>query len=336
MSKKSKKENQRKKRRLFLAIIMILFVGVVLTTSTYAWFTANRTVTVESIDVTVTTSEGLQISTDATNWKSVVTNTDITTAAWSGVNNQLPQGTNLLAPVSTIGNVDSNGYMEMYKGTIKSNSTTGNNILTAVKSTETNGNSGDFVVFDLFFQSTNEQQIYLTSNSSVVAKGTSTGIENSARVALIKEGSVAYGSAAADAYAIKGNVAKFIWEPNYDLHTAAAIANAANNYGLPGLPATGDSKRTVKGVKAPIPESAAIPLNSTSSTYFGDVDPATTGSVSSGIPTSAYLSIFKVDAGITKVRIYMWIEGQDYDCEDHASGGSLTYSLQFSIDDKAS
>ena len=32
----------------------------------------------------------------------------------------------------------------------------------------------------------------------------------------------------------------------------------------------------------------------------------------------------------------MWIEGQDYDCEDHASGGSLTYSLQFSIDDKAS
>ena len=112
MSKNSKKESQRKKRRLFLAIIMILFVGVVLTTSTYAWFTANRTVTVDAIDVTVTTSEGLQISTDATNWKSVVTNADITGASWSGVNNQLPQGTNLLSPVSTDGTVDSNGYME--------------------------------------------------------------------------------------------------------------------------------------------------------------------------------------------------------------------------------
>ena len=332
MSKKSKKENQRKKRRLFLAIIMILFVGVVLTTSTYAWFTANRTVTVDSIDVTVTTSEGLQISTDATNWKSVVTNTDITTAAWSGVNNQLPQGTNLLSPVSTDGTVDSNGYMEMFKGTIESDRTTGNNLLTAAKSTEQNGSAGDFVAFDLFFQSTQEQQIYLTSNSSVVAKGTSTGIENAARVALIKEGSVAYGSAASAAYAIKGSVAKFIWEPNYDVHTAAAISNAANNYGAT-IPATGGSKIAYKGVTAAI--STGVALNSTDSAYFADVNPATTGSLASGIPSSSYLSIFKVDAGITKVRIYMWIEGQDYDCEDRASGGSLTYSLQFSIDENA-
>ena len=230
MSKKSKKENQRKKRRLFLAIIMILFVGVVLTTSTYAWFTANRTVTVESIDVTVTTSEGLQISTDATNWKSVVTNSDITSAAWSGVKNQLPQGTNLLSPVSTDGTVDGDGLMEMFKGTITSDRTTGNNLLTAAKSTEVNGTTGDFVVFDLFFQSTQTQQIYLTSNSSVVAKGTSTGIENAARVALIKEGSVAYGSAATDAYAIKGSVSKFIWEPNYDVHTASGVNNAHDVY----------------------------------------------------------------------------------------------------------
>jgi len=332
MSKNSKKESQRKKRRLFLAIIMILFVGVVLTTSTYAWFTANRTVTVDAIDVTVTTSEGLQISTDATNWKSVVTNADITGASWSGVNNQLPQGTNLLSPVSTDGTVDANGYMEMFKGTIESDATTGNNLLTAVKSTETNGTAGDFVAFDLFFQSTQEQDIYLTSNSSVVAKGTSTGIENAARVALIKEGSVAYGSAASAAYALKGSQSKFIWEPNYDVHTTAAIANALNNYGAT-IPATGGSKVAYKGVTAAIP--TGVPLNSTASAYFADVNPATTGSLASGIPTTAYLSLFKVAAGITKVRIYMWIEGQDYDCEDRASGGSLTYSLQFSIDDKA-
>ena len=332
MSKKSKKENQRKKRRLFLAIIMILFVGVVLTTSTYAWFTANRKVTVESIDVTVTTSEGLQISTDATNWKSVVTNSDITTASWSGVRNQLPQGTNLLSPVSTDGTVDSDGLMEMFKGTITADGTTGNNLLTAAKSTEANGTTGDFVAFDLFFQSTQEQDIYLTSNSSVVAKGTSTGIENAARVALIKEGSVAYGSAATAAYAIKGSQSKFIWEPNYDVHTAAAIANASNNYGAT-IPATGGSKVSYKGVTAAI--TTGVALNSSDSAYFADVNPATTGSLASGIPSNAYLNVFKVDAGITKVRIYMWIEGQDYDCEDRASGGSLTYSLQFSIDDKA-
>ena len=28
----------------------------------------------------------------------------------------------------------------------------------------------------------------------------------------------------------------------------------------------------------------------------------------------------------------MWVEGQDVDCEDKASGGSLSFNLAFSID----
>ena len=31
----------------------------------------------------------------------------------------------------------------------------------------------------------------------------------------------------------------------------------------------------------------------------------------------------------------MWIEGQDVDCENDASGSDLSYNLQFSILDKA-
>ena len=334
-SKSKKKEEQRRKRRLFLAIIMILFVGVVLTTSTYAWFTANRTVTVESIDVTVTTSEGLQISTDAADWKSIIINDDITGADWTGVVNQLPTGTNLLSPVSTVGNVDSNGFMEMYKGVVKENKTTGRNNLTASKSTEINETAGDFVAFDLFFQSSIEQDVYLTSNSKVtVSEGkTATGIENAARVAFIKEGSVAYGASAASAQTLKGSLEKFIWEPNYDVHTAAAISSAQSIYGKT-VYATGSAQDTILGVKAPIPENTGIELNSTSGTYFGSVNPSPTGSVASGIPDSSYLKAFKVAAGITKVRVYMWIEGQDVDCEDHASGGTISYNLQFSIDSK--
>ena len=94
MTKKEARKNRKRRRKVFLAFIMILFLALVLTASTYAWFTANRTVTVESIDVNVSTSKGLQISTDATSWKSIVTNNDITTANWTGVRNQLPKGTN--------------------------------------------------------------------------------------------------------------------------------------------------------------------------------------------------------------------------------------------------
>ena len=37
---------------------------------------------------------------------------------------------------------------------------------------------------------------------------------------------------------------------------------------------------------------------------------------------------------ITKVRIYFWVEGQDVDCENNASGGDISLKLQFSLNDK--
>ena len=328
------RKSRKRRRKLLLALIMVLLLLATLGTATYAWFTANRTVTVEQIDVNVSTSQGLQISTDAANWKSIVTNDDITNANWSGCTNQLPQGTNTIVPVSTIGEVDSStGYMKMFRGTVEADLSSGTNILIAERSTETRGTSGDFVVFDLFFQSSQAQTVYLTSESNVVASGTDKGIQNAARVAFIKEGSVAYGSTAASAQALKGEISKFFWEPNYDVHTASGVANALNVYGIT-VGQTGGSKLTYLGVKAPIAKANAIELDSDDSNYFGSI--STTGSVAAGIPTTTYLNAFDVAEGITKVRIYMWIEGQDVDCEDHASGSALSYNLQFSIDSSAS
>ena len=158
--KKSEAKKNRKRRKIFLAFIMILFTGIILTASTYAWFTANHTVKVESIDVNVTATNGLQISTDATNWKAVVTKDDITGASWTGVKNQVPSAN--LNPVSTAGTIDpATGYMNMYLGTISTNAGTGANQLTATKETDKNGQIGNYVAFDLFFQINEAKQIYL-------------------------------------------------------------------------------------------------------------------------------------------------------------------------------
>jgi len=340
MTKKEAKKNRRR-RKLFFAIIMILFVGIVLTASTYAWFTANRSVTVEAIDVNVSTSEGLQISVDAVNWKSIVTNADITGASWTGVVNQLPattgNGASPSKPVSTIGAIDSStGLMNMYLGKIETSDTDGDNILTAQKVTETNGTSGDFVAFDLFFRSNKAQQVYLTSNSSVVAKSTSAsdGIQNAARVAFIKQGSVDFTHDSTDARPLKGGDLQFVWEPNYDVHTDAGVANARDVYSITTTK-TAANKITYRGVKAAIAKTDEQKLKGDSANngnFFGDI--TTVETAASGIPTNAYLSAFQVAEGVTKMRIYMWVEGQDVDCEDHASGGSITYSLQFSIDNK--
>ena len=37
-------------------------------------------------------------------------------------------------------------------------------------------------------------------------------------------------------------------------------------------------------------------------------------------------------AGITKIRVYMWVEGQDVDCENQASGSDISFNLQFAVD----
>ena len=329
--KKSQSKQNRRRKGILLAIIMILFTGVVLTASTYAWFTANRSVTVESIDVNVQATEGLQISTDATEWKAVITNDDITGASWTGVINQLPKGTGVYAsPVSTIGQTDTNGLMQMYKGTVATPEGQSDNLLTAVKSTEANGQVGDFVAFDLFFRSTKAQAIYLTSASTVTLKENTSidGLQNAARVAFINEGGVEYGSTAAAAQAKKEGTLALIWEPNYDTHTAAGVANAHDAYDI-NTTQSGGSKLAYNGVKAPITN--GVPVASTNTSYFGSV--TTQGSPASGIPSSAYIKVTDLVAGITKVRVYMWIEGQDIDCENYATGASISYNLQFAITD---
>ena len=335
MNKKEARE-KRRKRKVFLAIIMILFTGVVLTVSTYAWFTANRTVTVSQIDVNVAAANGLQISVDGTNWKTVVSNEDIIGAisTYGTAKNQLPTVDNSIVPVSTIGEVDeTTGLLKMYEGIIENNAA-GNSILTATK-TPVEANTTDsakFVAFDLFFQVNEKTSIYLTENSNVIAKGTSKGLENASRVAFLPQGNADAGSSLAAIQTMKAtdNTGLQIWEPNYDTHTAAAVNNAKNNYGYTDETIDLTSPRlTYYGVKAPIEAGAEISLDSTNDTYFGLLEPTIT-SVAAGIPDSEYAKAFDLEAGITKMRIYMWVEGQDVDCENNASGTSISYNLQFS------
>ena len=70
------KKNKQKKTSLKSAIVLLLLIALLLITSSYAWFTANQTVTVSTLQVNVKASNGLQISADAQNWKTVLEKTD--------------------------------------------------------------------------------------------------------------------------------------------------------------------------------------------------------------------------------------------------------------------
>ena len=103
-----------KKRSLRAILLILLIVAVILIGSTYAWFISNNTAKVSTLNVKIETVEGIQISVDASNWKSTITNEDIlgAGATYSGAVNQLPS---ILKPVSSAGaGYITNSKQEMY------------------------------------------------------------------------------------------------------------------------------------------------------------------------------------------------------------------------------
>ena len=341
-------KNIKRKTNVKSSVLVLLLIAILLIASTYAWFTANTTVTISTLDVHVEATNGLQISADAINWKAVLEKAEITPGETLNANYaaNINKIATTLAPVSTIGTV-TNDCMEMFLGTVKSNPTTGAFELSATQepapTTTTRGTNGNFIVFDVFLKIDADTQVRLTESSNVVFKSqaegdTDRGLKNAARVGLVILGHADTSATTSQMQALTGGAGLdatykklYIWEPNYDAHTQAGANAATSIYGKSGVTAgTGNNALTYKGIKAAIPSGTPVALNETSGTYFGDVTPDI--QTVAGTRAQKY-DLMLLKAGVTKVRVYMWIEGQDVDCENTASGSDISFNLGFTIDE---
>ena len=372
----TKKNKKRKKLR---TLILLLFLTIIMFgTSTYAWFTANRIVTIESLNVHVETSDGLQISTDGTTWKSVITTSDITSHAYSGAMNFIPS---TLDAVSTNGSYDADStggtkYLKMFASNIGSDVAVNNGAYT-IYTTQVNESTDHtkFIAFDIFLKVSSNKDVYLNSsnaNFSNVVKRADTnevtyadrGLKNAARVGFITIGeadSTASQSDIISAYSSSLNTVK-IWEPNNDTHAAAVVNSVGPEYGydsehnnaltntanprldyygmLAAIPST-DKKDLIGTVRGTITSYGTSPDTVTFSELMsqGTVTSdtglySTTGvliSTPSTLTSGVSYKIFSLNQGITKMRVYMWIEGQDIDCENNASGTDITFNIELSI-----
>ena len=317
MSKKSKE-----KKNLKSSLLVLLLIAILLIASTYAWFTANRTVTISSLEVNVQASNGLQISTDAVNWKAIITSDDILTGAYTGNVNQIPAS---MVPMSTDGTV-TDGTMNMFYGVMapieEPDENAGEYALTATK-VEDAAKEGKYIIFDIFLKADEQMDLTLTADSAVTTKEGSTdkGLQNAARVGFVVEGNVADTAANSALTLMEGDSSK-IWEPNAGSHTAQAIAN--NPYG--GTITDGEQV-DYYGVKAKIddPILRSTINDGTDNTHFAKV----TNLVRTNTGAAETAGFLSIEAGITKVRVYMWVEGQDVDCDNSASGTDIVFNVQF-------
>jgi predicted ribosomally synthesized peptide with SipW-like signal peptide len=329
---RGRQNNSARRKRLFSVFLLILSI-VALSGGTYAWFSNNDSVTATGFELGVTPSNSLELSADATpdSWKKNITLDDIINADYSyGVprKNSYPS---MYKPTSTIGNL-ANGYIDFYLGHIAKN-ILGGYIISANSISEIDGPDGYLMSYDLYIRTAKPQllQINLT-NSSVKYKKLDTdrnvtqGIEDSIRLAFVYEGfesnlnaSVAdiQGMNTSDPDDVK------VWEPNANHHYQNGIDAAKEFY---GLTITDNQILDYEGIKAAIPESLKLQLGVPNATYFESLGEKL---IRSSKDASGTANLFHIDSGITKIRIYMWIEGQDVDCENEVSGTSFETILNF-------
>ncbi len=299
------------KKAIVPALAMALASVIALSGVTYAWFTTGNTATVESLDVNVMTANGIQVSLDAASWRSSISGEDIKeaiTKATSYANRliQLPEGE--IAPVSSAGNVV-DGKLQMFYGEYNKDGTLKSEI--EVEQNRTSG--GNFVAFDLFFKSSGTQKLTLgmgDGKSFVNGIDVNTGeeldigTENAVRVAFIPMGNA---GTPAEARALTATGVKaMIWEPN-DTARADGV----------DVDVVGTGKLGYSGFKAEFAGVAESALSANEveavSTFNADTD------------------IIELKAGINKVRVYIWLEGQDVDCINNISFGDFTVNLFFSV-----
>lgn len=327
-------EEERDHKKIAYLLFLLLITSMLLSTSSYAWFTTNRVVSINTLNVKVQAEGSLEISVDGINWRAGIGKDEIiaASATYPGSINQLPS---LIVPVSTDGMLSDDGLLDMYSGKIASNDN-GDYILVSYKSEEYESSgddsTGEFIAFDVFLKINESKELYLTGDSLITYNGEiSIGTENAMRAAFVVEGNTVAGDSIANIQGLRtvddNNV--YIWEPNYDTHTRNGVSNARDVYGIT-TSMTNASRIVYDGVSSEITEDDNILLgNARASLYpnkFKTVEPKIMTTAYNGVPQS----LFTLNSGVTKLRIYLWLEGQDVDCENNASLGNLSINLKFS------
>ena len=302
-----------KKRTFISAIAMLIVSAIVLTSSTFAWFSMAKRVEVESMELNITSPDGVQISGNASAFTTMLTLADLkgeTTARWAayeGNENNFPE---LLVPSSSNMNV-SRSLPTFYAGSIDDS---GYINATQVASDTTSG----YVAFDIFVKVGQDQKVYW--NETTVTCDDNPDVVSAMRVALVNCGTVAAKSEAAAILAVtpanpyENRVV--MYEPNSTSHTdASGYEDGAT---VPDVYLTSAfTKRTPTGNGKNIIQEAQY-AGAALGTRATDANKA----------ENAY---FNAEEGVNRIRVYLWMEGNDVDCANDVAGATLNFNLVLTI-----
>lgn len=334
------KQKRRKEEKIkyFLMLLSIFLLGILLIFSAYAWISTSLNVKIKTFNMVVTKNEGLTISFDAVNYdysielsEKIIVDDLVNTYP----NNLSQWSANGLIPVSSPGITNKNSYFfdifassgVHYKnkrdtiGRINTNQIYENKVRRYNR----------FIAFDIFLKNDTgspiSDNLYIEETSEILMESTSEemrGLLNSVRVGFVKVGSLPL---TADSTAVQNiqcnnNCESIIYEPYSKEHTNMSIERS-EKYGINlengvEFPTYANIKKIGPNpikVEDTISGSPNLDLE-----YFALQNTMKEGDLNK--------PLFQIPNGITKARVYLWIEGQDIDSlETNSEGADLSVSL---------
>ena len=345
-------KSQKKSKTIFLIILIAALISI---TGTYAWFSSQRDVEIVGFRINVEIAENLEISLDGETWTHSINiedmrqfygtyiDKDTTTIAYQAKKdkhrNYIPIE---LLPVSTVGTVV-NGNLTFVSGEIKEKKiekitkcseediTVGSTIL----GKEGNNSKHPYLVFDMYLRNLSNLKkpgerdlLQLRAGSIATAANPDTGLEYSVRVGLVQYGNeidLLSTGEQARAIAPSGSETVAIWEPNYRLHTQYIVNNDDRITDVIQQIDTYAIKETATEIadntNAEDPLLQAVYTNKVEQGEDIEKQDLATLKATTLKQIDGKTDMSLVPNTITKVRCYIWIEGQDPDCVNLSSLG---------------
>jgi len=327
------------KYKFYMSLVIIFFLGVLLTFSAYAWFSTSLNVRVKTFNMIVSRNSGLSISFDAINYdtsveisKEVLIDNLVNTYP----NNVSQWASNGLVPVSSPGIINPHSYFfDIYSSTgvrYRNKDKTDGFVTTVLNDEKIRREHNNYIAFDLFLKNVTgspiSDNLYLEYGTQIVLSSDSTeemeGLVNSARIGFVKVASVPHDTAVDVIQNLQcdGSCSSVIYEPNSRNHSGLSIERA-KKFGLNLKDGTLFPTYAYKKAGGPIQiadsvsGSVNLDLN-----YFTLQNTMTDDTFTQ--------PLFSIPDGVTKMRVYVWLEGQDIDSlETDSDGADISISINF-------
>ncbi len=337
-----KSDIKRKSVNFDLLLIFAFCAGLVLIVTTYAWFSSSLNATVDFVNLTVNRETGLYASLDGHEYGSELTVTE--NIVTNLMDSSYPTHTNTwvkdgLIPISTAGIPHNNSqtFDFYYNQRLDYNDFNLERRYLDAEVYELDGYNFAFtnayLSFDVFLKNVSNtplpDNLFLYEGTNAYlnegAKHEMPGLFNSLRIGIVYIGHTDDVDASAEevqAISCNNNCESFIYEPNSTDHSPTSIQRA-NRLGI----------EMIDGIYLPTYAVTAEGTNLLHDSGHGTIPLDTEHFVRQDTITDLDESLFEISHGITKIRVFIWLEGQDLDSlETTSSGADLNIAINFHKD----